>query len=286
VVRAPSRRVVSIVAAAAVVGLYLVVVLLGVFEDQSQGHAQYSQGEAAETLVVIVVTDVQPAKETLSVNVTLHPGAGLVDGAGHLTDDLSVTLHPSAQQVSLTFPRGRTVSTASVDLIAEGEFQQWPFDRYAARNLVVEVAQGRPADNRLINTRVGVAGSVPGWTVDEFEARYPASGPQSWDITLHRDSGAILFSVMLCLVLVALPVMALYVATLTVRGKRPFYPPMIGWFAIMLFAVVPLRNLFPGAPPLGGWIDRAVVIWVLAALVAAQAMYVYAWRTEGRKKDP
>jgi hypothetical protein len=44
-----------------------------------------------------------------------------------------------------------------------------------------------------------------------------------------------------------------------------------------LFAIVPHRNILPGAPPPGAWIDQALVLWVLIALVVAMAMYIYAW---------
>ena len=48
----------------------------------------------------------------------------------------------------------------------------------------------------------------------------------------------------------------------------------------MLFAVVPLRNLLPGAPPAGAWIDQAVVLWLLTALAAAMVLYIVAWRRQ------
>ncbi|MFX7961050.1 DUF4436 family protein [Acinetobacter baumannii] len=33
----------------------------------------------------------------------------------------------------------------------------------------------------------------------------------------------------------------------------------------------------PGAPPPGAWIDQALVLWVLIALVVAMVLYVEAW---------
>ncbi len=53
---------------------------------------------------------------------------------------------------------------------------------------------------------------------------------------------------------------------------------MVTWFAVMLFAVLPLRNIFPpGSPPFGSWVDYSVVLWVLGGLVASLALYVVAW---------
>ncbi|WP_236746664.1 DUF4436 family protein, partial [Mycobacteroides abscessus] len=74
-----------------------------------------------------------------------------------------------------------------------------------------------------------------------------------------------------------LPTMALIVAIETVKGRKKFHPPLTTWFGTMLFAIVPLRNILPGAPPPGAWIDQALVLWVLIALVVAMVLYVEAW---------
>ena len=34
----------------------------------------------------------------------------------------------------------------------------------------------------------------------------------------------------------------------------------------MLFATIPIRNFFPGAPPPGSWVDVLVTLWVIVAL--------------------
>jgi hypothetical protein len=45
----------------------------------------------------------------------------------------------------------------------------------------------------------------------------------------------------------------------------------------MLFAVIPLRNALPDAPPFGAWVDVTVVLWVIVALVASMGIYVSCW---------
>jgi hypothetical protein len=49
----------------------------------------------------------------------------------------------------------------------------------------------------------------------------------------------------------------------------------------MLFAIVPLRNILPGSPPPGSWIDQSIVQWVLIALVLAMSLYILAWVRQG-----
>ena len=78
-------------------------------------------------------------------------------------------------------------------------------------------------------------------------------------------------------VLIALAGLALFVAVQTVRDRRKFQPPMTTWYAAMLFAVMPLRNALPEAPPFGSWIDVTIVIWVIVVLVISMVLYISCW---------
>jgi hypothetical protein len=62
-----------------------------------------------------------------------------------------------------------------------------------------------------------------------------------------------------------------------ITRRKQFQMPFATWYAAMLFAIVPLRNILPGAPPPGAWIDMALVLWVIVALVAAMVMVVISW---------
>ena len=105
-------------------------------------------------------------------------------------------------------------------------------------------------------------------------------------ITLHRSKGPLIFDFGICLVLIALPVLALWVAIPMALGRTSFVPPFITWYAAMLFAIVPLRNILPGSPPFGSWIDQAVVLWVLIGLVAAMTLFLIAWWRNRVRKRP
>jgi len=96
-------------------------------------------------------------------------------------------------------------------------------------------------------------------------------------VTLKRALGPLTFDLGICLVLITLPSLAVFVAIQVATRRRQFHPPFTTWFAAMLFAIVPLRNILPGAPPPGAWIDQALVLWVLIALVASMVIYIVAW---------
>ena len=70
---------------------------------------------------------------------------------------------------------------------------------------------------------------------------------------------------------------ALFVAIQTVRNKRKFQPPMTTWYAAMLFAVIPLRNALPDAPPVGSWVDVTVTLWVIVVLAMSMLLDVFCW---------
>ena len=128
--------------------------------------------------------------------------------------------------------------------------------------------------------RVEVTGSLEGWDIAATRvARNPddPDRPDNVIITLHRAKGPLVFDLGICLVLVTLPTLALFVAIQMLTGRRQFLPPFATWYAAMLFAVVPLRNILPGSPPAGSWIDQAVVIWVLIGLASALVLYIAAW---------
>ena len=91
-----------------------------------------------------------------------------------------------------------------------------------------------------------------------------------------------------CLVLLALPPSALYVAVNIARGAKKFQPPMIAWLAVMLFAVIPIREVFPENPPTGILIDGFGVLWVLISLVTAMVIFIIAWvgQHDGERDRP
>ena len=103
---------------------------------------------------------------------------------------------------------------------------------------------------------------------------------------MHRSKGPLIFDVGVCLVLIALPVLALWVAIPMALRRTSFVPPFITWYGAMLFAIVPLRNILPGSPPYGSWVDQAIVLWVLIGLVVAMTLFVFAWWRNRDRKRP
>jgi uncharacterized protein DUF4436 len=236
-----------------------------------------------DTVVSLRLDKLDTAANRLTVKVLVIPQKSEYNEQLRvLKDDSSVRLYPENESGDLSFPAGKAPAVVATTLEAHGNAGNWPFDSYTTDVISAEVLVGKGDDRKYIPARVEVEGYLDGWNVSVQRVHDPddTQDPNSKDaaiITLHRAKGPLIFDLGICLVLFALPTLAFAVATQIALGKRKFVPPFVTWFAALLFAVIPIRNFLPGSPPPGAWIDQALVIWVLMALVAAMALYMITW---------
>ena len=265
--------------------------LLGIHALQRGGTPlpplDLSVGGGNTTIVELRVEEMKPVANDLMVNVLVYPGIDEYDNRFDiLGNDVAVRLYPANDLGDLQYPKGRAPALRSTVIEAHGDPGNWPFDKYTTAPIAADAFVGAPDSRRKLPALVEVTGSLDGWhlTVDRVTSALPTSRSNDTGnviITLERARGPLVFDLVICLVLISLPTLALSVAIPMVMGRRKFVPPFGTWYAAMLFAVVPLRNILPGAPPPGSWIDQAVVQWVLIAMVTAMALYFVAWARQG-----
>ncbi|SON58834.1 hypothetical protein MSIMFI_00312 [Mycobacterium simulans] len=238
-------------------------------------------GTTDDTVVLVRLEELKTVANRLSVKVLVIPEDNMFDKRLEvLTTDTSVRFYPENDLGDLVYPAGKSPAQVATTLEAHGDPGNWPFDSYTTDTISADVLVGQGDDRKYIPARVEVTGSIDGWDVSVQrvgEASQDSDRPDNVIITLHRSKGPLIFDLGICLVLFSLPALAFAVAIQIALGKRKFVPPFVTWFAAMLFAVIPIRNFLPGAPPPGAWVDQALVLWVLIALVAAMAMYMVTW---------
>jgi len=265
-----------IAAVVLIVGAYIATITL--YANTGLGRpVALVQGKPASdgTTVIVAVTEVHATRGELVATVTVDPGDALLDPVTHaLTQDLSVTIDAGATPTLRTWTKGSTPGAIPVTVDVVGESSDYPFDQYSSGPIAVETAVG---DSRA-PTRVSpwFLDETPGWTVAvQPVADDAASAVYRVDLRRAVSTAAIVTIVFAALVTIA--VLGVVVSVQTARDKRKFQPPMTTWFAAMLFAVIPLRNALPDAPPIGAWVDVAVVLWVIVALVGSMALYIVSW---------
>jgi hypothetical protein len=249
-----------------------------------------SKVEAEDSVVQVRLEKLDTVANRLTVNVLVYPKDSLYDkNFGVLTADAAVRLYPENDLGDLQYPVGKAPAQVSTTIEAHGDPGNWPFDSYKTEVIAADVFTGSGQSREKAPARVEVSGKLDGWDATVTRVHDPSdSNPDVLDdvtITLHRAKGPLIFDIGICLVLIALPVLALWVAIPVALGRTSFLPPMTTWYGAMLFAIVPLRNILPGSPPYGSWIDQAVVLWVLIGLVGAMALFLVGWWRQRDRKS-
>jgi hypothetical protein len=281
-----------------VIGVAIMMVVIGAYGlslfgvhllQKSEGPLpplDLSQAGPDETVVQIRLEELKPTTNRLTVNVLIYPGESLEDKRfDELNTDIAVRLYPPNDLGDLKYPAGKAPAQVSTTIQANGDPGNWPFDSYRSEPISADVFVGNGADRKRLPARVQVTGAMDGWDAStQRNSDTSETGSHNTSnviVTLQRAKGPLIFDLGIILVLISLPTLALIVAIPMAMGRRKFMPPFATWYAANLFAIVPLRNILPGAPPPGSMIDQALVQWVLLALATAMALYIYSYIVQG-----
>jgi len=275
----------GIVGVVVFIGAYVASILL--YVDSGMGHPHQivdSPSSGDGNIVTVDIEEIQSDNSVLVANLTVSPGPALLDPLTHgLKEDLSVVFTSLVTANKRTWSKGALPDAFRASLTLAGYVADWPFDRYRSEPISVELLSGaaqarQPATVILVNRLLGWKVDVTG--VGNADLLTPER------VELYRSSSTVTFGVVILSVLVALACLALFVAVQTLRDRRKFQPPMTTWYAAMLFAVMPLRNALPDAPPFGCWIDVTIVLWVIVVLVISMTLYVACWWRHLRPETP
>jgi hypothetical protein len=272
------------------IGVVVVVVLLAYFGSlfaywwlsaSSQELEPPDLKNRSDTIVLITVQSLKTVDRKLDVRVSVIPQNTLVDERlDVLKSDISVRLYPWNTSGDLHFKEGEAPGELNTSFDLSGDSDTWPFDSYTTEFISADVLVGSAEERDFVPARVEVEGSIDGWSISS-ETGDPSPDStgqgQSVQVTLKRALGPLTFDLGICIVLIALPALAIFTTYQVVTRRKEFQMPFLTWFAAMLFAIVPLRNILPGAPPPGAWIDQALVLWVIVALVSSMVVYVITW---------
>src|ERR1700757_2500545 len=283
------------------IGVSIVLVIIATYALSLFGVHQLQEAEAPlppldlslgggdANIVQLRLEELKPTMNRLTANVLVYPGLSTYDNRFDvLNNAVGVRVYPTSDLGDLHYPKGKAPAQLTTTVEAHGDPGNWPFDSYQTEPISADAFVGSGDNLKKVPARVEVTGELDGWDVTVRRVHDPAALPTQRGsdngnvvITLRRAKGPLIFDLAICLVLIALPTLALLVAIPMALGRRKFLPPFATWYAANLFAIVPLRNILPGAPPAGSWIDQAIVQWVLIALVAAMSLYIFAWVRQG-----
>jgi hypothetical protein len=174
----------------------------------------------------------------------------------------------------------------NVELDVSGRIENYPVDRYEGKLLIGAFEGSASAHGAIAPIRLTAWEELNGWYVT-VSANNPASDGRglSLDVRVHRAHAQIFFAFLLYSAMVLIGGSALTIAGLSFVGTRKIEATLIAALGAMVFAVPALRNIMPGAPPLGVRADAFVFLWVQLTVILALTIFVGTGPTADRSPD-
>jgi hypothetical protein len=265
-----------------------VAVILGYAETTlNAGVNHASDPEPSGIGLDFVPTGADPSLGTISGVLYITPGDDLTDDDGRLTKELSIDIMPTLGAGSTVFKPGQSIATMNVVLNAEGHVRNYPFDTLKTEVIsAASVRDGSSSPWIPIPISTGASGELTGWNIslitpDSITLEGETFKTEDYYgikvLELRRAESTISIALIVLFLMVLLAAFAVFVVVAYVRDRKKFEVGLTGWMGAMLFALIPLRNFLPGAPPLGSWIDILIVFWVQIVIMASLAWYVGRW---------
>jgi Domain of unknown function (DUF4436) len=202
------------------------------------------------------------------------------------TREMVLVIHRGSQTQQLNIHVHQPLPEITVDLDLDGgSIRNYPLDRYqsAIQLSCLEV------------TEHGVGAAVPmhithwegvlGYNVQGQEAATSNARETAIQFNIDRTGAVRFFGLAAYAAMLMLACYALTIGTFVFIGVRSIEVTLIGALGAIIFALPALRNVMPGAPPLGVRADILIYFWAELSAVVALGLFVAAWAYRGSRPD-
>jgi hypothetical protein len=205
----------------------------------------------------------------------------LFDDTGALTDDLVLVVNDANGQGARSLPAGQVPGTITVTIpLADSRATRYPVDRYRAPVVVLAHRQGAPED--VVPLRLSVRSSDPVFTVDVVDDSSTDEAALV-DLRVARRATVIGWAAFFVLVCWLLAIASASLGWTTVVHGIAAPGWSMGFLIGVLFALPPLRNALPGAPPSGSLVDLAAFYWAVGIVALTLVAMVGSWNIRVRR---
>ncbi|MGO9673988.1 MAG: DUF4436 family protein [Methylocella sp.] len=235
--------------------------------------------------IYLEVLSVDPVKQALLVRLDFgaksepgglrHPGAPATDMVVEVSDGIDV------QDVELR--AGQAGVSKTLPLYVRGALEDYPVDRYVGSLRIRAVEGKQAAGGAAVPVRLTTWEEIAGWEVAMTKGDPAGSenGGLSLTVLAQRPSAHVFFAFVLFAAMILIAASALAIGGLAFLGVRRVEATLVSALGAMVFAVPALRNVLPGAPPLGVRADAFVFLWVQMAVILGLTLFVATWARRG-----
>ncbi|HEX7131568.1 MAG TPA: DUF4436 family protein [Iamia sp.] len=205
----------------------------------------------------------------------------LFDANGALTEDVVLVTSDANGQGARTLAAGQPPGTVTVALnLSDSRATRYPIDRYRSTIIVQALRDGDPA--RAVPMRFSLRSSDPGFTIDVLEDQTSDVGAYL-DVRVARRGTVVGWAGFFVLVCWLLAIAAASLGWTTVVHGIASPGWAWGFLIGVLFALPPLRNALPGAPPSGSLVDLAAFYWAVGIVALTLVAMVGSWNIRVRR---
>lgn len=258
---------------------------------QVEGDLATVDRQSAEEVDVVVTAepiDFDARTNELSTRLRFNViNMDLLDEGVRLKQGIRVTVSGADGPDEVRFAQGEPIGNAEVSLGTSGEVYAYPFDVHQGFIAIsVETfergAGGINETTGRLSSSLELDGSVSGWDISadlSTLAGFPLA-----TLELKRSFSNQAFAFVLVIMAIAVVILALITALMTVTNRRKFEVALLTWNGAILFALPLLRTYLPGSPPIGAAVDIYLYLWTFVIAVGSLVLMVIAW-SEQRKAD-
>jgi hypothetical protein len=210
-----------------------------------------------------------------------------LDEQGRLTANTRVTVTSISGSQEVKYVAGEPVGKLVVSVPVDGEYANYPFDKYSTNFDVVVDTWVKGSDGSISSVAdipVGfqAVGGAYGWDSD---ATLPSGISTESEIAFNftRAFSSQVFAFVLLGLAVVVSTLALIVTYLVYTNRRKLEITFLPWMAGLLFALPLLRSYLPSSPPIGAAIDIFVYLWTIVATVISLVLVVATWARRDRR---
>ena len=260
--------------------IYLALLGQYYFEEKSSDSKTYTfkrEGEAERFILSNArVVAIDPVKGDMVVRLGFTP-RGLADEFGVLTTRLILDINSSTGRTEYEFVEGRTMAPVEVTLSMEGKAQRYPFDKHTAPLNVMATVFDEQKHPYPVPITVTISSEVAGYRVD-MESAEQKTRPEfcRLKMSVQRSPSVLVFDIFVMFLMAAVAISTLLVTRSVIRGRK-LELPFLQWMATLLFALLPLRNSMPCAPPLGTLSDYLAFFWAESLIAISLLILVRTW---------
>jgi len=291
-----------------VLAVYGVVLRRGLTESTRRSLQLQDETAAADRVFIsMVVTNASPAIQELTAELRFRVAGSIAHDDITPAVDLKLLVNNFRGPQEFDFPKGKRMNRIVAVFPLNGDLNRYPFDSYEAamrflmttpaRNVQpqaptapagstpeithhideLEVSSTELQRNTPVALSVSMSASIPGVRFKGNVSRGTTQEPTGIDLNLTRATNVIAISVIVNLMMIALSMSLLaMVLRATTGGKKADLLPLSVSISL-IFGLPALRNIQPGIPPVGAFVDYTTFIWAELIVAASAVIIIWTW---------